>query len=176
MTCDLYKPVIGGMTPAFLLARIDIGGPNDCWPLRNPGPNGYGFFSYREAGVVKSISAQRFAHLAFIGPIPAGLEVDHLCRNRSCCNPAHLEAVTREENIRRAKPFLPRKFDPAKAPDVLARVRAGERVVDIASDFNVHPITIWRLLPRKRCACGEEITRVGRGRLPSTCADCREVA
>jgi len=37
------------------------------------------------------------------GPIPNGLEPDHLCRNRPCCNPAHLEAVTHEENCRRAK-------------------------------------------------------------------------
>jgi hypothetical protein len=36
------------------------------------------------------------------GPVPDGLEVDHLCRTPWCCNPAHLEAVTHSENIRRA--------------------------------------------------------------------------
>jgi len=35
------------------------------------------------------------------GPVPAGLDLDHLCRNRACANPAHLEPVTRRENIRR---------------------------------------------------------------------------
>jgi hypothetical protein len=37
----------------------------------------------------------------YIGPIPDGWEVDHLCRNKACCNPDHLEAVPREENQRR---------------------------------------------------------------------------
>lgn len=39
------------------------------------------------------------------GPVPDGLELDHLCRNRACCNSAHLEAVTRYENIMRGVCF-----------------------------------------------------------------------
>ncbi|MFH8626211.1 HNH endonuclease signature motif containing protein [Streptomyces vietnamensis] len=42
------------------------------------------------------------AYELYVGPIPADLEVDHLCRVTWCCNPAHLEAVTHSENIRRA--------------------------------------------------------------------------
>jgi len=37
-----------------------------------------------------------------VGPIPDGLEIDHLCRNRACCNPAHLEPVTHSENVARS--------------------------------------------------------------------------
>lgn len=39
------------------------------------------------------------------GPIPDGYQIDHLCRNRWCINLKHLEAVTQEENIRRALPY-----------------------------------------------------------------------
>lgn len=45
--------------------------------------------------------AHRIAYEADVGPIPAGLDIDHLCRNRRCINPAHLEPVTRKENLRR---------------------------------------------------------------------------
>lgn len=45
--------------------------------------------------------AHRIAYELFVGPIPAGLQIDHLCRNRCCINPAHLEAVTPMENFKR---------------------------------------------------------------------------
>lgn len=48
------------------------------------------------------IYPHRLSHELFIGPIPDGLEIDHLCRVRHCVNPDHLEAVTHAENLRRA--------------------------------------------------------------------------
>lgn len=60
--------------------------------------NGYGRTRYKGR---PSVPAHRVAYELEVGPIPEGLELDHLCRNTSCVNPSHLEPVTHAENIRR---------------------------------------------------------------------------
>ena len=69
-----------------------------CWEwLAGKDPSGYG--SVRWEG--RTRGAHRVAYEVLVGPVPDGLELDHLCRNRACINPAHLEPVTRRENVRR---------------------------------------------------------------------------
>jgi HNH endonuclease len=50
----------------------------------------------------KHVYVHRWAFEQFRGPIPAGLSIDHLCRTRSCVNPAHMQAVTHADNVRRS--------------------------------------------------------------------------
>jgi len=78
---------------------------NGCWMWQAyVKPNGYAGFGIgnTEENNRKMEYAHRWAYRNFIGEIPKGLELDHLCRNRSCVNPNHLEPVTRKENLSRS--------------------------------------------------------------------------
>lgn len=70
-----------------------------CWEwIAGRQGTGYGLFHISKG---ESALAHRFSFEFHVGPIPEGLVIDHLCRNRLCVNPDHLEPVTDEENRRR---------------------------------------------------------------------------
>lgn len=115
----------GEAEPRFMLgvpeverfwAKVDRRGDDECWPWKaGTFGSGYGHFSYERFG--GGSTAHRFAYELLVGPIPDGLELDHLCHtqavvegacgggdecpHRRCVNPAHLEPVDRHTNVAR---------------------------------------------------------------------------
>lgn len=80
-----------------ILKRVEVNAQG-CWTWTGPlAPNGYGQVNAWD----KRWLVHRLAYTLMVGPIPVGLQIDHLCRVRNCVRPTHLEPVTQAENLRR---------------------------------------------------------------------------
>lgn len=96
---DEEEPVMPAprLTDADFDSRVTVDPDSGCHLYSGPfNSSGYGQFG-------RSERAHRYSYERSRGPIPDGLELDHLCRVRRCVNPAHLEPVTHAENMRRAR-------------------------------------------------------------------------
>lgn len=104
--------------------------PGGCW-LWTRSVDDCGYATVRVGG--KTRKAHRLFYEEFNGPVPNGLEIDHLCRVRACVNPAHMQAVTHEVNTKRlvkvARAFC--KNGHALTPDNISR-RPGYWINDTA--------------------------------------------
>lgn len=78
---------------------VDRSNEGGCWIWTGKSTRGYGFIRVGQS----SSPAHRVAYRLLVGPIPDGHQLDHLCRNKGCVNPAHLEPVTAQENVRRER-------------------------------------------------------------------------
>lgn len=86
-----YLPRTTNDDDALFWATVDQGASDACWPWRGSmSTSGYGLFRRK--------FAHRIAYERTHGAIRPGMQVDHQCRNRECCNPAHLKQVTAGEN------------------------------------------------------------------------------
>ena len=115
-----------------------------CWIWRGRiAPNGYGRLG--------SKYAHRVMYELHVGPIPTGLDVDHLCRVRHCVNPRHLEPVTRSENLRRGKSGEAPKLSLRKLTDDQVRyIRSStEPNTVVGRMFGVSHETIRRVRLRR---------------------------
>lgn len=88
--------------------RVSLGTPDQCWEwMRSTGSHGYGqWWPHRPTSAVQAgvfdtnWLAHRLAWFLERGPIPPGWTIDHICRNRKCCNPHHLRLLTNRDNAR----------------------------------------------------------------------------
>ena len=89
--------------PEDILTLIDrSGGLDACWPwMGHVNRDGYGASSFVLPSGQRERTAHRIVYGLLVGPIPDGLQLDHLCVNPPCVNPRHLEPVTLVENLLR---------------------------------------------------------------------------
>lgn len=83
-------------------SKVEVGWTDECWDWNSSlGSTGYGAFT---TGRVRGYTsyAHRMAYIPTKGDPGSDMTIDHLCHNKKCCNPAHLEAVPQAENARRA--------------------------------------------------------------------------
>lgn len=85
-----------------LRSRIRVT-PSGCWEFTGARRDGYGRISWSDGTRMVYAMTHRVMWTHEKGPIPEGLDIDHLCRNRCCCNPDHLEPVTRQTNLLRGE-------------------------------------------------------------------------
>lgn len=87
-----------GTLPAHIEQRIEYEPMSGCWLWTGAlCSSGHAQITYRK----RRWMLHRFTYTQLVGSIPDGLVLDHLCCNRACCNPHHVEPVTAAENIRR---------------------------------------------------------------------------
>lgn len=123
------------------MEKVDRTG--DCWIwTASLDASGYGKFMSKSRNVGgRTIHAHRWSYEHFVGPIPPGLTLDHLCRNKSCVNPAHLEPCTIGENTRRSPTTLPGS-NVRKTHCPQGHPYAGDNLI----------INVRRGRPNRRCA------------------------
>lgn len=145
-------------TPITTTTQLDA--PGDCWEWDGPRTSmGYGI-QWQGA---RYKMAHRLSYEEHVGPIPDGLVLDHLCRNRGCINPAHLEPVTDAVNVLRG--VGPTAVNAAKTECI-----AGHPFNDENTKIRSHG---WRKC--QECARQAERQRNRPPRLQKPCPRCGKV-
>lgn len=132
------------------MSKVITRGPDDCWPYAGSLRNGYG--SYNNS------YAHRHVYQMAVGPIPDGLLIRHLCGNKRCVNPAHLEPGTYAENAadrntlgeqRHGDEVVTAKLSNADATYILTNPD-GLKGVELAKRFGVSDALVSLIRSGKR--------------------------
>jgi hypothetical protein len=146
--------------PARFKSKIVLE-PNGCWYYTAHKIGGYGRYSVARL----TVPAHRYSYEFFLGPVPAGMQLDHLChtlddscragdrcRHRACVNPAHLEPVTCKENVYRSRG--------------LAAINAAKDSCVRGHAFTVANTYIMKDGGRSCRLCNREVMRIRRADIP----------
>lgn len=137
-----------GRTPAVfrILDKINLSGsPHDCWEWTGyRTPLGYGGFKGSHANMTSP--AHRVVYELLHGKVSSAYDLDHLCRNPSCVNPAHLEPVSHSENVRRGA-STPLTWDDVTR--IRAERRKGRTYQSIADDYGIDQSTVGLIVHEK---------------------------
>lgn len=126
--------------PADRLSTCYVIEASGCWRWTKALTTvGYGHFSIRSV----YYQAHLLLYILHVGPLPGGLEPDHLCRNRWCVNPHHLEFVTHAVNVQRGVKSV---LSQDQVDAIRAARRAGAGVRALARQYGVNHGTISRLV------------------------------
>lgn len=132
--------------PDRFWAKVDrTNGADSCWNwTAHTAWNGYGEFRM-PTRLGKLVKSHRVAYELLVGPIPENMDLDHVCRNRACCNPAHLEPVNRSVNASRGLCGAHRsKLTPQDCREIKA-LRGVVSGAELASRYGVSKACISRV-------------------------------
>ena len=120
--------------------KFDVDAASGCWNWKGYiAPNGYGKVFWRGRMWV----AHRIIYAVLIEEVRLGMDLDHLCRNRRCVNPGHLEPVSRSENAHRGRGC---KLSSAVVNEIRKRCAEGESQSAVARSFGLHSSTVNRIV------------------------------